>query len=371
MSLGKLISQFDFFPKYEEEMQKKTIAGGAIAIASCSLMVVLYALRLNAFVNAPVPQSFYVNSPRLPFKSKGEIDHEKLPKMNIFFDLLIYHHPCSFLHVEVIDSIKETDDSYKGTVKMERFNQNGDRITEKHYPKNEEKAQNDYCGSCYGQKSGCCNTCKDVRKAFKANKKPIPSIASIEQCVKEGYLEKLKEMANESCRLYGSIEAHQYPGILHVATSDDIDESDDIYKRIGIDVSSINLSHKINHFSIGTRVIHGYYPLDGNIEIQKNNGRLKMIYHIRAVPIESTANYFKIGASKYQNYRRNTSTKYPGIFFSYDISPIGVKSGESEPLFDFIVEIFSILGGVFAVSAFLDSLIYSCGSMNSYLPKVE
>ena len=32
------------------------------------------------------------------------------------------------------------------------------------------KSPNMLCGSCYGASSGCCNTCSDVRNAYRANK---------------------------------------------------------------------------------------------------------------------------------------------------------------------------------------------------------
>lgn len=39
----------------------------------------------------------------------------------------------------------------------------------------------DYCGSCYGAKEGCCNTCEDVINAYIANNWPIPNKRTFEQ----------------------------------------------------------------------------------------------------------------------------------------------------------------------------------------------
>jgi hypothetical protein len=289
--------------------------------------------------------------------------------MDINFDILMRRMPCSYLHIDVIDVIKEVDDSVQGRVRMERFNSSGERIHDKPHPKSEAPPPAGYCGSCYSMRGGCCNTCKEVRQAFKARHKPLPPIATIEQCTREGYADLLKGMANESCRVFGALAVHQYPGTFHVAPGGH--EHTDAYERLGLDVGAFNLSHTVNHFSIGLPHDRGFFPLDGTTQIQQKEGRLNMYYFVRAVPLGLRTRKFSIGATAYQNYRGNHSTKFPGVFFSYDISPISVVEESRRSVVEFLVEISAILGGVFAIATFIDALAFRCVPDTPTLPKAE
>ena len=99
------------------------------------------------------------------------------------------------------------------------------------------------------------------------------------------------------------------------------------------------------------------YPLDDRVEIQQKNGKLKMVYYIRAVPIgQSPTNNYFIAANWYQNYRSNTSQKFPQISFTYDISPIAVTVSKKSGT-EFFVEISGILGGIFALACHKDEIL--------------
>jgi len=287
--------------------------------------------------------------------------------MDINFDIFMLRMPCSYLHIDVIDVIKEVDESVQCRVRMERFTPEGEPISEKPHPKHEAAPPENYCGSCYSLQPGCCNTCKEVRQAFKAKRKPLPPIATIEQCAREE--EFIKSMMNESCRLYGSLSVHQHPGTFHVAPGDHEDAK--AYEKLGIDVGLFNLSHKINHFSIGLPQDRGYFPLDGTQQIQKKERRLKMYYFVRAVPLGVGGRKFSIGATSYQNYRGNASTKFPGVFFAYDISPISVVEESRRSVVEFLVEMSAILGGVFAIATFVDAMAFRCIPDTQNLPKAE
>ena len=359
------IRLLDFYPKFNDDFAQKTTTGGILAIASFASMTVLFFSLYRNFLQPPVSQYFFVPSPSLPFKTGRKIDPDNLPKMNINFDIFLYHLPCSFLQVNSVDIIKESDDSIEGRLKMERYDSNYNKINQKHFPKeNANKTVNsdNYCGSCYGVKEGCCNTCRDVRKAFKKKNKPLPPIASIEQCLKDGYLDKLKEMKDESCRVYGGLQVHQHPGSIHFGIGDE-NQMNEIYEKVGINITEINISHKITSFHIGNENQEDqYYPLDNKYQIQSKNGRAKIYYFLRIVPIGLDQNSFTFGVSQYLHYRKNTSIKYPGIFFNYDISPISVYKESKRSLINFLVEVSGILGGIFAIASFIDSLLFRCVS---------
>ena len=163
------IKKWDIFPKFGDDVRQRTSMGGLIAIFAIISMVSLFTIRFNAWTSTPPLQKFVVNTPELPFSTGRIIDPDHLPKMDISFDITTLKVPCSYLHVDVYDNIKESDESLESRIKMFRMDEKGNPINKKAYPKSEQtpKKPDGYCGSCYGMKSGCCNTCKEVRKAFK------------------------------------------------------------------------------------------------------------------------------------------------------------------------------------------------------------
>jgi hypothetical protein len=371
MTIGfqmRLIRALDFYPKFDEDVRRRTVFGGFLAMSSFVVMIILFEIRFRAFMGTKLVQKFGIDNRPLPFSAGRVVDPDLLPKMSISFDVFLNRMPCAYIHVNVIDTIKEFDNDIQGRVKMERFNNAGRPVPKR---KTQEIARPlDYCGSCYSMKSGCCNTCKEVRKAFKAKRKLMPPLATIEQC--SGDLDLMQSMENESCRVSGSISVHQFPGTFHIAPGDSYEAGEgqiDSYERIGLDLDSFNVSHEIEHFNIGEPRTSGSFPLDGVRQIQESKGRLKIYYYVRAIPIGGGR--YSIDASGYRHYRGNQSTKFPGIFFAYDISPIHVILEDHRNICEFLTEISAILGGVFALTAFLDSLIYQYGWSNRDVLKIQ
>jgi len=359
----KIVQSLDLFPKFGDDIRQKTSSGGILAVLSFLIMGIFFSMRFDAYFYSPISHEFVINSFSLPFSSGRVVDPSKLPKMDINFDIHLRNLPCAYIHVDVIDTIKESDLNAEGRVRMERYDKDGELINMKHFPKTEKPPPANYCGPCYSMKSGCCNTCKEVRQAFKSKARPLPPIATIEQCTREGYDQELRAMINESCRVHGTLTVHRFPGTFHIAPGDSIEgggEHDVAYERLGLNITDFNLTHEIKHFSIGIPLKNGFFPIDNTLEVQKHKGRMKMFYYIRAVPYGESGNSFSIGVSKYQNYRGNHSKKYPGVFFSYDISPIGIVQGEKPSLLLFLSDIMSILGGVFAIATFVDSVVFHC-----------
>ena len=74
--------------------------------------------------------------------------------------------------------------------------------------------------SCYGAETvehPCCNTCEDVREAYRIKGWAFNNPSTIEQCVKEGWTDKLKEQINEGCNVRGLIEVSKVAGNVHFA----------------------------------------------------------------------------------------------------------------------------------------------------------
>lgn len=81
-------------------------------------------------------------------------------------------------------------------------------------------AANKTCGSCYGAETpelSCCNTCEQVREAYRKKGWAFSDPSSIEQCEKEGWTTQIKEQMNEGCRVYGLIDVSKVAGNFHFA----------------------------------------------------------------------------------------------------------------------------------------------------------
>ncbi|KAJ8975848.1 hypothetical protein NQ317_007453 [Molorchus minor] len=53
------------------------------------------------------------------------------------------------------------------------------------------------CGSCYGAVDRCCNTCDQVREAYRERKWALDNLENISQCKDEKFSEKLKVVFSE------------------------------------------------------------------------------------------------------------------------------------------------------------------------------
>ncbi|XP_055553914.1 endoplasmic reticulum-Golgi intermediate compartment protein 3-like isoform X3 [Falco cherrug] len=68
----------------------------------------------------------------------------------------------------------------------------------------------DRCESCYGAESEdirWCNTCDDVREAYRRRGWAFENLDSVKLCKREGFSQKMQEWKNEGCQVYGSLEA--------------------------------------------------------------------------------------------------------------------------------------------------------------------
>lgn len=58
----------------------------------------------------------------------------------------------------------------------------------------------------------CCNTCEDVREAYRRRGWAFKNPDTIEQCRREGFSQKMQEQKNEGCQVYGFLEVNKVSG---------------------------------------------------------------------------------------------------------------------------------------------------------------
>jgi endoplasmic reticulum-Golgi intermediate compartment protein 3 len=126
----------------------------------------------------------------------------------------------------------------------------------------------DYCGDCFGGDppagSQCCNTCEDVQEAYRKKGWAFHP-DNVEQCVTEGFSQKLKEQQNEGCRLNGYLLVNKVVGNFHIAPgksfqADHAHVHDVDLLRLG--GSNFDLSHTIHSLSFGQPFPGIKNPLD-------------------------------------------------------------------------------------------------------------
>lgn len=55
----------------------------------------------------------------------------------------------------------------------------------------------------------CCNSCDDVREAYRRRGWAFKNADTIEQCKREGFTQKMQEQKNEGCQVYGVLEVNK------------------------------------------------------------------------------------------------------------------------------------------------------------------
>lgn len=84
----------------------------------------------------------------------------------------------------------------------------------------------DSCGSCYGagEEGECCNTCDDVRRAYKRKGWVLRDTQEIKQCKKEGIVSK-REDADEGCNVHGVVALSSGGGTFENGEGSDVEAS--------------------------------------------------------------------------------------------------------------------------------------------------
>ncbi|KAF2259694.1 DUF1692-domain-containing protein [Lojkania enalia] len=273
-------------------------------------------------------------------------------------------------------------------------------------------------------KPGCCNTCNEVRNAYASISWSFGRGEGVEQCEREHYAEHLDAQRKEGCRLEGGIQVNKVIGNFHIAPGKSfsngnlhVHDLENYFKD-----ETHTFTHQIHHLRFGPRLAdtviqnmqrkhqntapggwtnHHINPLD-NTHQETNEKAYNFMYFIKVV---STA-YLPLGwekaaplpdkhadllGSTYDgSYKGSIETHQysvtshkrslaggsdeeaghkeriharggiPGVFFSYDISPMKVINREvrAKSFSGFLVGLCAVVGGTLTVAAAVDRAVY-------------
>mmetsp|Transcript_16683 Transcript_16683/g.37562 ORF Transcript_16683/g.37562 Transcript_16683/m.37562 type:complete len:467 (+) Transcript_16683:110-1510(+) len=169
------------------------------------------------------------------------------------------------------------------------------------------------------------------------------------------------EMFNEGCRISGYLEVARVPGTVHFQATHTNEKT--------LNLAFTNVSHKVYHFSFGEaprqsmNALPSEYrrqvnPLDGRDFIvdkfHKAPNHFIKVVHTR---FETTGirSYQQTHQSSIRTLQRNT---IPQAKFSYDLSPVEVVVSKGERRwYDFLTQVFAIIGGAFSVMSMATGVI--------------
>ncbi|KAG9459207.1 hypothetical protein H6P81_003715 [Aristolochia fimbriata] len=368
MEILNKLRNLDAYPKVNEDFYSRTLSGGVITLVSSIVMIFLFISEFRLFLNAATETKLTVDT------SRG--DH-----LRVNFDITFPALACSVLSVDTMDISGEQHYDIRHDIVKKRLDHLGNIIESRADgiggPKIERPLQRHggrldhnetYCGSCYGAEATddhCCNSCEDVRDAYRKKGWGLTNPDLIDQCKREGYIQKIKDEAGEGCNIHGLLEVSKVAGNFHFAPGKGFHPSNFLVQDLlALSSETYNISHKINKLSFGDEFPGVINPLDGVQWTQPATSGMYQ-YFIKVVPtIYTDIRGRKIHSNQFsvtEHFREADGYPHPipGVFFFYDFSPIKVVfTEENVSLLHFLTNICAIVGGVFTVSGIVDALFY-------------
>uniref|UniRef100_A0A4W2FFB4 Endoplasmic reticulum-Golgi intermediate compartment protein n=1 Tax=Bos indicus x Bos taurus TaxID=30522 RepID=A0A4W2FFB4_BOBOX len=262
----------------------------------------------------------------------------------------------------------------------------------------------DRCESCYGAEMEdikCCNSCEDVREAYRRRGWAFKNPDTIEQCRREGFSQKMQEQKNEGCQVYGFLEVNKVAGNFHFAPGKSFQQSHvHVHDLQSFGLDNINMTHYIRHLSFGEDYPGIVNPLD-HTNVTAPQASMMFQYFVKVVPtvymkvdgesalgqglarltlpcpsllsllwpveqhlcrrVECVLRTNQFSVTRHEKVANGLmgDQGLPGVFVLYELSPMMVKLTEKHRSFThFLTGVCAIIGGMFTVAGLIDSLIY-------------
>lgn len=401
MGKGPSIFRFDAFAKTLDEAKVKTTSGGILTLI-CSFTI--FILLINEYRDYRT----LIMRPELVV----DRDHDKTLGLNL--DITFPNMPCDLLSMDIMDLTGDVQaDILEGNFLRTRLDRDGKEIaTDEPFKVNKEDGakselsteDSQYCGSCYGaiDQSGnekesdptkwvCCNSCEAVKLAYSKAAWKFYDGEGIEQCEKEGYVDRINKRLDEGCRVKGTAQLNRIGGNLHFAPGSSITMNDRHVHDLSLfdkHQDKFNFDHVINHFSFGPddhhlnlhSASHNYtttHPLDGS---EKAVGDKYRVYSYFLKVVNSRFEYLDgdvLETNEFSATEHDRPLKggrdddhpntiharggLPGLYFYFDISPMKIINREAnkKTWSAFCLSVCSAIAGVLTVFSLLDRTIWT------------
>lgn len=366
--LAENIRKFDAYPKTLEDFRVKTFTGAAVTVISGIIMFALFISELNYYLTPEVTEELFVDV------SRGE-------KLRINIDVTFPKISCSFISIDAMDVSGEQQLNVEHNIYKRQLDIDGKPLDK---PRKEEVGGSskeppgtvpptldpNRCESCYGAEippRNCCNTCEEVRDAYRVRGWAFPDAEDIEQCKREGWNEKIHSVDKQGCQIFGYLEVNRVAGNFHIAPGKTYTQQHvHIHDLQPFSSSQFNLTHRIRHLSFGRTIPGKTNPLDGTEQVAVKGGMMFQ-YYVKVVPtMYARADGHTLHTNQFAvtRHQKQVSVAFgeqglPGLFVIYEIAPLMVKYGEKQKsFFHFLTSVCAIVGGVFTVAGMIDAAIY-------------
>ncbi|EZA53366.1 Endoplasmic reticulum-Golgi intermediate compartment protein [Ooceraea biroi] len=379
-----VLRQLDVHPKVREEADilVRTFSGAIVTIISTIIMGILFMSEVNYYLTPTMSEELFV-------------DTSRSSKLRINLDIIVPTISCDLLSIDAMDTTGEQHLQIEHNIFKRRLDLNGKPIEDpqrtnitdtKAVSKTTEKAAEvasttEECGDCYGAGTEllkCCNTCEEVREAYRLKKWAPPEPSDIKQCQNDKAMEKIKHAFTQGCQIYGYMEVNRVGGSFHIAPGNSFSVNHvHVHDVQPYTTTHFNMTHKIRHLSFGLNIPGKTNPMDDTTVVAME-GAMMFYHYIKIVPTTyvradgSTlfTNQFSVTRHAKQVSMVTGESGMPGIFFSYELSPLMVKYTEKAKSFGhFATNTCAIIGGVFTVAGLIDSLLYH--SVRAIQKKIE
>jgi len=341
-----------------------------------------------------------------------QVDKSRGEKLTVNMNVTFPRVPCYLLSLDVMDISGETQTDISHNIVKTRLTEKGIPVPNaasnelrNDIDKMNEQRQGDYCGSCYGgvePANGCCNSCEDVRQAYVNRGWSFNRPESIEQCVNEGWSDKLKEQASEGCNIAGRVRVNKVVGNIHLSPGRSFRSGTqnlyDLVPYLRDDGNRHDFSHTIHEFAFegddeydiskakAGKEMKRRMKIDGN-PLDGTSGRTSKQQYMFQYFLKVVSTQFRTLDGKTVNTNQYSATHFerdlttgqqennaagvhvahgsvgiPGAFFNYEISPILIVHAESRQSFaHFLTSTCAIVGGVLTVASLIDSMLFVAG----------
>jgi len=333
-SVAKVFKELDAFPKVPESYQETSTSGGTVSI--------LVFLFIGILVVSEV--IYYIET---DFQYRYEVDKDADHKIRINIDMTVAM-DCEDIGADVLDvagASIPTDNHLK--LEPTYFKMSASQLSWW-------KAFRQFRLYDEGYRS-----LKDVSHMSYVFGHALPTY--IPQVDQKEFVDK----DTDACRIYGNVEVNKVAGNFHVTAGKSIPHPRG-HAHLSSLVSELNynFSHRIDLLSFGDPHPGLINPLDGDLMITQQGYHMYQ-YFIKIVPTSIETLRHDMKANQYsvtQQTRAIDHTKgshgVPGIFFKYDFNAVSVKIKEERRDFtQFFIRLCGIIGGVFATSGMLHSLV--------------
>ncbi|EPY35894.1 ERGIC and golgi family 3 [Strigomonas culicis] len=387
-----MLRKVDVFPKFdrrfEQDARQRTVGGGVLSLLSMVIILVLVVGELRYFFTVEEHHEMVVDT---------DVGGDMLITANVTFPRV----PCDLIALDVVDVFGVYADNVAArTVKTRVDSETLRPISRAREIVDEKKimtkavdehgAEKENCPSCYGAEmhpGDCCHTCDEVRRAYgRKGWQFNPDDISVEQCAEERIEMAALASSREGCGIYAQLPVSRVTGSIHFIPGR-------AYTSVGggrdmhvLDrVRRLNLSHIVHTLEFGAWFPGQLNPLDGHAAIRPAgevaNGLFS--YAVKIVPVrfhrysallEAAAQV--VASNQYSVTQHFTPTKaaersedgqprqqhlFPGVFLSYDLSPIRIELYERRPypsVIHFLLQLCAVCGGVWTVAGIVDSFFF-------------